>query len=197
MALIKCPECGEKVSSTAISCPKCGYNVQNYYLREKKENKKRRKLQEKETQREIQKEFANTTYNKIILTMFGFLFVGLIIMGVIGVHNVKLSMNRYIYSSEIEMLNDLQGMWVSYFTDTRMIGSTYYTFNTDYTMVQTDYDDNGDIEYTNTWAFSINPEKGLIYVKDKECDLYEYDGEQFFRQYITTSKPKMLWKRVE
>lgn len=44
-------------------------------------------------------------------------------------------------------------------------------------MVQTDYDDNGDIEYTNTCAFSIKFEKRFIYVKDKKCDLYEYNGE--------------------
>lgn len=34
-------------------------------------------------------------------------------------------------------------------------------------MVQTDYDDNGDIEYTNTCAFSIKFEKRFIYVKIK------------------------------
>lgn len=27
MALIKCPECGKKISDTAISCPNCGYNL--------------------------------------------------------------------------------------------------------------------------------------------------------------------------
>lgn len=29
MALIKCPECGTEVSSSAISCPKCGYPIAN------------------------------------------------------------------------------------------------------------------------------------------------------------------------
>ena len=28
MALIKCPECGTEVSSSAAACPKCGYPVQ-------------------------------------------------------------------------------------------------------------------------------------------------------------------------
>ena len=27
MALIKCPECGNEVSSIAASCPKCGYPI--------------------------------------------------------------------------------------------------------------------------------------------------------------------------
>ena len=29
MALIKCPECGNEVSSSAVSCPKCGYPIAN------------------------------------------------------------------------------------------------------------------------------------------------------------------------
>lgn len=29
MALIKCPECGNEVSSSAASCPKCGYPIAN------------------------------------------------------------------------------------------------------------------------------------------------------------------------
>ena len=29
MALIKCPECGNEVSSSAVACPKCGYPVAN------------------------------------------------------------------------------------------------------------------------------------------------------------------------
>lgn len=95
------------------------------------------------------------------------------------------------------MLNDLRGTWVSYFVDTRIIGSSYYTFTNDYTMVQNDYDDAGNIEYSNTYTFVLNPEKGIVYVKDKECDLYNYKGEQYLRQYITMDEPTMLWKRVE
>ena len=30
MALIKCPECGNEVSSIADTCPKCGYPVKKY-----------------------------------------------------------------------------------------------------------------------------------------------------------------------
>lgn len=30
MALFKCPECGELISTESISCPKCGYNVNAY-----------------------------------------------------------------------------------------------------------------------------------------------------------------------
>lgn len=29
MALITCPECGEKVSDKSISCPHCGYPMEN------------------------------------------------------------------------------------------------------------------------------------------------------------------------
>ena len=29
MALTKCPECGNEVSTAAISCPKCGYPIAN------------------------------------------------------------------------------------------------------------------------------------------------------------------------
>lgn len=32
MALIKCPECGNEVSSSAASCPKCGYPISNLPL---------------------------------------------------------------------------------------------------------------------------------------------------------------------
>ena len=30
MALMKCPECGRDVSSSAASCPTCGYAIQEY-----------------------------------------------------------------------------------------------------------------------------------------------------------------------
>lgn len=29
MALITCPECGQKVSETAITCPSCGVKISN------------------------------------------------------------------------------------------------------------------------------------------------------------------------
>jgi len=29
MALINCPECGEKISDKAIMCPKCGYSTRS------------------------------------------------------------------------------------------------------------------------------------------------------------------------
>jgi hypothetical protein len=29
MALIKCPECSNDVSDTALSCPKCGYGLKS------------------------------------------------------------------------------------------------------------------------------------------------------------------------
>lgn len=31
MAMIRCPECNCKVSSTAIACPNCGFNVAANY----------------------------------------------------------------------------------------------------------------------------------------------------------------------
>lgn len=30
MSLIKCPECKQKISDTAITCPRCGYDMSNY-----------------------------------------------------------------------------------------------------------------------------------------------------------------------
>ena len=40
MALIKCPECKEKVSDSAVSCPFCGYGVEAHIKREQKEKQK-------------------------------------------------------------------------------------------------------------------------------------------------------------
>ena len=145
----------------------------------------------------MEKEFINTPRTKKICGILILIFVIVAFLIAIGVYNVKLSINRYVYNTEAEMLNDLQGIWVNYFPDTRTIGSSYYMFNNDYTMVQTDYDDNGDVEYTNTWTYTLKPEKGLIFFNGKECDLYNYDGEQYFRQYITTDEPTMLWKKVD
>lgn len=31
MALVKCPECGKKVSSSAVACPECGYAVKEHF----------------------------------------------------------------------------------------------------------------------------------------------------------------------
>ena len=49
MALMKCPECNNDVSSTALSCPHCGFNVANYM------DETKRKNQELEQQREQQR----------------------------------------------------------------------------------------------------------------------------------------------
>lgn len=141
----------------------------------------------------VEKSFRNKVF---LLVLLSTLLVTIILSG-IWFYYAKLSINRYTYDTEADFMNDLKGTWVSYFPDTRIKGSSYYTFNDDYTMVQMDYDDNGNVEYSNTYVFKLNPQKGIIYVKDKECDLYNYNGEQYFRQYITTKIPTMLWKRVE
>ena len=31
MALIKCPECGKNVSTTAVACPECGFGICDWY----------------------------------------------------------------------------------------------------------------------------------------------------------------------
>lgn len=36
MALIKCPECGNKVSDQAANCPKCGYELREDTKEKKK-----------------------------------------------------------------------------------------------------------------------------------------------------------------
>lgn len=45
MALVKCPECGKKVSDTAVSCPNCGYGIKEHFERERKQAAKRREYQ--------------------------------------------------------------------------------------------------------------------------------------------------------
>lgn len=134
--------------------------------------------------------------NKIFLFVLLLTLLITIILSGIWFYNVKLSINRYTYNTEAEFMNDLKGTWVSYFPETGIKGSSYYTFNDDYTMVQADYDDNGNIEYSNTYVFELNPQKGIIYVKDKECDLYNYNGEQYFRQYITIKPPQCCGKEL-
>ena len=40
MALIKCPECNNEVSDTAVMCPFCGYNVKEHFYKIKVSTKK-------------------------------------------------------------------------------------------------------------------------------------------------------------
>lgn len=38
MALFKCPECGNEISTTAKSCPRCGYQIRPDEPQKSKEN---------------------------------------------------------------------------------------------------------------------------------------------------------------
>lgn len=45
MALVKCPECGKKVSDTAVSCPNCGYGIKEHFERKRKQEEQRREYE--------------------------------------------------------------------------------------------------------------------------------------------------------
>lgn len=52
MALVKCPECGKKVSDSANSCPNCGYGIKDHFERIEKK---------KEFERQFTKSNTNAT----------------------------------------------------------------------------------------------------------------------------------------
>lgn len=62
MALIKCPECGNKISDQAESCPKCGYEM------------KQKKVEEKDYLKKIKSKW-NNKYLIIILIAVAAIFI--------------------------------------------------------------------------------------------------------------------------
>ena len=62
MALIKCPECGKKVSDKANTCIHCGYPLEEY--KEKIEDEKIEKMANEMFDREFRKMLANESYEK-------------------------------------------------------------------------------------------------------------------------------------
>ena len=48
MALVNCPECGNKVSDTAEKCPYCGYSIAKYIEEKKKEELAKQQREEEE-----------------------------------------------------------------------------------------------------------------------------------------------------
>lgn len=76
MALINCPECGDKVSDTAETCPHCGYNIKKFIQNKREEIQRKENLdnitkyfkeQNKKEDEEIEKGSAEISISKIDL----------------------------------------------------------------------------------------------------------------------------------
>ena len=52
MALIDCPECGNRVSDKAEKCPSCGYSIVEYLENTKRQEEERKREEPKIKQRE-------------------------------------------------------------------------------------------------------------------------------------------------
>ena len=140
--------------------------------------------------------FKKTYIQLTIILILVFLIGGVLIYKIYSEINEQ--KDRIIYESDTEMQNDLCGTnRLVFLMPQKKVGTAVLIFNEDYTYSYASYD-NGKIEIISTYEYSLDCEKGIIKLKDRDADIVNINEQKYIRTNIKGKSIEnwMLYERI-